>query len=281
MSEVLEVYETITDIYRPIRSTVIETIQESPLIKTFVLKPEEEFSFKTGEFVELTMDGIGEAPFTPSSSPLDSDNVEITVMKCGYLTDKLHKVEPGEVLGIRGPFGRGYPLETFFDKQVIIVSGGCGFAPIRSLMYNMIALKERFRSVTLCYGAKTPNDCIYEPFVAEVRALDGFDVIRTVDFGDDQWKGKVGVVTELVDDLDIDLRYAVAVVCGPPIMMRFGTYKLLDIGFKEEDIWLSMEKNMSCGCGKCGHCMMGDLFVCKDGPVFNYAEIKDYDDIWK
>jgi NAD(P)H-flavin reductase len=281
MNTIVEPYGPVTDIYRSVRSRVIETIQESPMIKTFVLEPEEEFSFRTGEFIELTLDGVGEAPFTPSSSPLDKEHLEVTVMKCGYVTDRLHQVEPGEILGIRGPYGRGYPLDKFYGKQVLILSGGCGFAPIRSLMFNMIAEKEKFNGVTLCYGSKTPQDCIYKDFVSEVRKVKGFDVLRTVDHADEHWEEQEGVVTKLVDDLDINIENAVAVVCGPPVMMKFGTYKLVDMGFKDEDIWLSMEKNMSCGCGKCGHCMMGDLFVCKDGPVFSYAEIKHYEDIWK
>ena len=269
------------NIYKPIRATVESVIDESPMIKSFVLKPENGFSFKTGEFIELTLDGIGEAPFTPSSSPLEKERMELTVMKAGYVTDLLHQIKPGVSVGIRGPYGRGYPLDKFYGKEVIIVSGGCGFAPIRSLMFNMMAEKEKFKKVTLCYGAKTPEECIYKPFVNEVRQTKGFEVFRSVDHKDEGWNEHEGVVTGLLDALKFDLKNAVAVVCGPPIMMKFGTFKLLEMGFKDKDIYLSMEKNMSCGCGKCGHCMMGEYFVCKDGPVFSYDEIKDLPDIWK
>jgi len=269
------------NIYKPIRAKVKNIIAESPVIKTFVLIPEEEFSFKTGEFIELTLDGIGEAPFTPSSSPLEKKKIEVTVMRTGYVTDRLHEIEKGDVLGIRGPFGRGYPLEKFYGKEIIILGGGCGFAPLRSLLYNLIDEKEKFEKVTLCYGAKTPEDCIYKPFITELRSVDKFDVYRSVDKADEHWEEREGLVTGLLDDIEVNIDNSIAVVCGPPVMMKFGTMKLLEMGYKESDIYLSMEKNMSCGMGKCGHCMMGDYFVCKDGPVFSYDEIKEYPDIWK
>lgn len=268
------------NIYKPIKAKVEKVIQESPMIKSFVLIPEHEFSFKTGEFIELTLNGYGEAPFTPSSSPLEKKKIEVTVMKAGYVTEKIHALKPGNIVGIRGPFGRGYPLEKFYGKEIVILGGGCGFAPIRSLLYNLMAEKDNFKKVTLCYGAKTPEECIYKPFVDELRKVDKFEILRSVDKADETWEEKEGVVTVLLDDIKVDIPNSVAVVCGPPVMMKFGTYKLLEMGYPEEDIYLSMEKNMSCGLGKCGHCMMGKYFVCKDGPVFTYAEIKNEPDIW-
>ncbi|MCU0455902.1 MAG: FAD/NAD(P)-binding protein [Bacteroidales bacterium] len=268
------------NIYKPFRAKLTKVIEESPLIKTFVLRPDEEFAFKTGQFIELSVDGIGEAPFTPSSSPLVRDMLEVTVMKTGYMTGYMHDMKPGEYMGIRGPFGRGYPVERFFDKEVLILGGGCGFAPIRSLLYNLIAISDKLRKVTLCYGSKTPEDCIYKPYIAELRKTPKFEVLRSVDKADSNWNERVGVVTVLLDDVKVDISNSVAVVCGPPVMMKFGTLKLLEMGYPEHDIYLSMEKNMSCGLGKCGHCMMGEYFVCKDGPVFTYAEIKNQPNIW-
>ncbi len=267
-------------LYRPIKAKVDKVISESPTIKTIVLIPESEFAFKTGEFIELTLNGYGEAPFTPSSSPLETRRLEVTIMKTGYVTNRLHELKPGEVVGIRGPFGRGYPVEKFYGKEIIIVGGGCGFAPIRSLLYNLIAIKEKFKKVILCYGAKTPEECIYKPFVDELKKTERFEVYRSVDKADEEWSEKEGVVTILLEDLKVDIKNSVAVVCGPPVMMKFGTLKLLEMGYPESDIYLSMEKNMSCGMGKCGHCMMGKYFVCKDGPVFTYEEIKNEPDIW-
>ncbi|MDA3954678.1 MAG: FAD/NAD(P)-binding protein [Bacteroidales bacterium] len=270
-----------TNIYKPIKAKLLKVITESPTIKTFIMEPAEDFSFKTGEFIELTVDGIGEAPFTPSSSPLETKQIEVTVMKTGYVTEYLHKMKPGETLGIRGPFGRGYPIENFYDKEVLILGGGCGFAPIRSLLYSLAAISDRLRKVTLCYGSKTPDECIYKPYVDQLRNTPKFEVLRTVDVPDETWTESVGVATVLLDKVKVDIENSVAVCCGPPIMMKFGTIRLLELGFKDEQIYLSMEKNMSCGHGKCGHCMMGKYFVCKDGPVFTYNELKDTPSIWE
>lgn len=268
------------NIYKPIRARVDKVIEESPLIKTFELVPEEEFSFKTGEFIELTLDGIGEAPFTPSSSPLIKERFDVTIMKAGYVTEQMHQLEPGAVLGVRGPYGRGYPVEKFLDKEVLILSGGCGLAPIRSLLFALIDMKDKLRKVTLCYGSKTPRDCIYKPLFSQLNKIEKFSTLRTVDLADKYWEEHVGVATVLLDHVEVDLGNAVAVVCGPPVMMKFGTRKLLSMGFPEHLIYLSMEKNMSCGLGKCGHCMLGSYFVCRDGPVFTYDEIKDQPHIW-
>jgi NAD(P)H-flavin reductase len=273
--------EALKNLYKPIRATVKEVIEESPLIKTLILSPEINFNFSTGQFIELTLNGYGEAPFTPSSSPFIQDKLEVTVMKAGYITGKFHKLSPGEVLGIRGPFGRGYPVFKFYDKEVLIVGGGCGLAPIRSLLYHLIEQKDRLKKVILCYGSKTPSDCIYKPMFAELNKIEKFEAHRAVDFADDSWTETKGVVTLLLDKIKVNVQDSVAVVCGPPIMMKFATLKLLKMGYKEDEIYLSMEKNMSCGFGKCGHCMMGEFFVCKDGPVFTYKEVKHITDLWK
>lgn len=269
------------NIYKPLRATLEEVIEESPLIKTFVLIPDEEFVFKTGEFIELAVDGVGEAPFTPSSSPLVTDRLEVTVMKTGYVTGIMHELKPGAVMGIRGPYGRGYPVNEFKGKEVLILGGGCGLAPIRSLLFTLEHMKDDLEKVILCYGSKTPADCIYKPLFSRLNSIDKFEALRTVDVTDDDWDGPVGVATALLDQIKVKIENSVAVVCGPPIMMKFGTIRLLEMGYRDEQIYLSMEKNMSCGLGKCGHCMMGEFFVCKDGPVFTYREIKHNPEIWK
>ena len=268
------------NIYKPFKATLESVIEESPLIKTLVLVPEQEFSFSTGEFIELTLDGIGEAPFTPSSSPFVKDRFEVTIMKAGYVTGLMHELPPGSVLGVRGPFGRGYPVEEFFGKEILILGGGCGLAPIRSLLYTLIEYQDKLKKVILAYGSKTPADCIYKPLFSYLNSLEKFEAVRTVDIADEPWEESVGVATVLLDKVNINIPDAIAVVCGPPVMMKFGTFKLLEMGFPENKIFLSMEKNMSCGLGKCGHCMMGEFFVCKDGPVFTYDEIKHQPDIW-
>ncbi len=269
------------NIYKPLKARLTDVIEESPLIKTFVLFPEKEFSFRTGQFIELSVDGIGEAPFTPSSSPLISDKLEVTVMKTGYVTEYMHNLKPGVNMGIRGPYGRGYPIDKFLGKEVLILGGGCGLAPIRSLLYALEAVKDKLIKVSLCYGSRTPADCIYKPLFERLNNTEKFEAYRTVDKADSDWDGSVGVATTLLDKINISISNSVAVVCGPPIMMKFGTIRLLELGYRNDQIYLSMEKNMSCGLGKCGHCMMGEFFVCKDGPVFTYEELKSTPDIWK
>jgi NAD(P)H-flavin reductase len=269
------------NIYKPIKARLTDVIVESLLIKTFVLIPEREFSFKTGQFIELSVDGIGEAPFTPSSSPLVNDRLEVTIMKTGYVTEYMHHLRPDIDMGIRGPYGRGYPVEEFFGKEVLILGGGCGLAPIRSLLYTLESIKDKLQRVILCYGSKTPADCIYKPLFNRLNKLEKFEAFRTVDKPDEGWTESVGVVTTLLNRVKTNIENTIAVVCGPPVMMKFGTIRLLEMGFKDDQIYLSMEKNMSCGLGKCGHCMMGEFFVCKDGPVFTYGEIKHNPEIWK
>jgi NAD(P)H-flavin reductase len=270
-----------TNIYKPLRAELVEVIEESPLIKTFVLIPEREFVFSTGQFIELSVDGVGEAPFTPSSSPLVTDKLEVTVMKTGYVTNIMHQLKPGAVMGIRGPYGRGYPVTNFEGREVLILGGGCGLAPIRSLLFALEHMKDDLEKVILCYGSKTPTDCIYKPLFSRLNSIDKFEAYRTVDMSEEGWDGPVGVATTLLGKVKVKIENSVAVVCGPPIMMKFGTLRLLEMGYRDDQIYLSMEKNMSCGLGKCGHCMMGEFFVCKDGPVFTYEEIKHNPEIWK
>ncbi len=269
------------NLYQPINSEIVDIVDESPTIKTFVVVPEEKVKFKTGQFVELTLPGEGEAPFTPSSSPADTEKMDITIMKAGRVTGLLHECKKGQKVGIRGPYGNGYPIDDFAGKEVYIVGGGVGLAPIRSLFLTLVDRIKDFKSVVCRYGAKTPDDFIYKKTLFDSwQKIDGVHMKLTVDEANGEWKDNVGVVTNILKGDDVDIANAVAVVCGPPIMMKFTTLKLLEFGFGAEQIYLSMEKNMSCGVGKCGHCMIGKYYVCKDGPVFTYAQIKDYPNIW-
>ncbi|OHB59789.1 MAG: oxidoreductase [Planctomycetes bacterium RBG_13_44_8b] len=268
-------------LYQPINAEIVDIIDESPTIKSFVIVPEESFTFKTGQFVELTLPGEGEAPFTPSSSPADTTKMEITIMKAGCVTALLHQCKKGQKVGIRGPYGNGYLVDSFVGREVYIVGGGVGLAPIRSLFLTLIDRIKDFKSVVCRFGARTPNDFIYkEALLGSWQKIKGVDIKLTVDKVDGDWKGNVGVVTTILRPDDVDVANSVAVVCGPPVMMEFATLKLLEFGFRPENIYLSMEKNMSCGFGKCGHCMIGKYYVCKDGPVFTYEQIKQYPDIW-
>lgn len=266
--------------YRPIETEVLEVVTETPTIKTIKLKPKEEIPFATGQFIELTIPGVGEAPFTPSSRPSVKEMMEVTVMKVGKVTEKIHELKKGDIVGLRGPFGQGYPLDDFKGKEVLVVGGGCGFAPLRSLMYSLFDMRKELKRLLFRGGCKTPKELVYRSETEEWAKRDDLDLKLTVDTGDNKWKGHVGLVTTILDNLDMDYERGSAILCGPPIMMKFATKKVLDLGFKEENIYLSMEKNMSCGIGKCGHCRIGIYYACKDGPVFQYSKIKDFPEIW-
>lgn len=285
--------------YRSIEAKVLEVIEETPTIKTIRFKPKEPIGFATGQFVEIAIPGIGEAPFTPSSKPSvnpgrdtkDTDGgnkifngvkdlMEVTVMKVGKVTEKIHELKKGDTIGVRGPMGQGYPLDTFKGKEVLVVGGGCGFAPLRSLMYALFHESSEFKKLLFRGGCKAPKELVYKGEMGEWAKRDDLDLKLTVDKGDSGWKGNVGVVTTILDDLGIDCKKGIAIVCGPPIMMKFVTFKLVELGFKDENIYLSMEKNMSCGIGKCGHCRIGIYYACKDGPVFTYDKIKNFHEIW-
>jgi len=267
------------NIFQPMPAVIEEIIEETPTIKTFVLRPKQSFSFNTGQFVELSLAGIGEAPFTPSSDPNIKERLEITIMNVGRLTAQLHCLTKfAKGLGIRGPYGNGYPLEEFKGREIVIVGGGVGLAPLRSLLLSLFSDLNQYKKVLLRYGARTPKDTLYRGLLNKWSK--SIDVVTTVDAAEGDYKGNVGLVTTILKDFPVDVKRAVSVVCGPPIMMKFTTLKLLDLGFRPENIYLSMEKNMSCGLGKCGHCRIGKYYVCRDGPVFTYDKLKDMPDIW-
>lgn len=269
--------------YLPIKTEVLDVIDESSTIKTFRLKPAMPLHFKAGQFVAMTVPGIGEAPFTPSSSPYEQDELEITIMKAGKITTLIHQLKKGDVVGLRGPYGNEYALDDYKGKDVLLVGGGVGLAPLRALFLALVHNLENYKSIVFCCGSRTPSDIIYkESILKKWQEIDKKKVkFRiTVDKKDDSWKGNVGLVTTALDKLDLNIDNSVSIVCGPPIMMKFATFKLLEIGYMPEQIYLSMEKNMSCGIGKCGHCRIGNYYACKDGPVFRYDKISNLHELW-
>ena len=271
--------------YRSIPARVEEMIDESASIKTVVLEPEGGFSFRAGQFVQLSIPGVGEAPFTPSSSPHRCDRLEVTIMEAGRLTSLIHRLRPGDVVGLRGPFGREYPLDRFAGREVLLVGGGVGLAPLRSLFLALVHDLPAYRKVILCAGARTPEDLIYKPLLLDrwSRIDPKVSLRLSVDKVSEKsrWAGRVGVVTVTLDGLSLDRENCAAVVCGPPVMMKFVTFRLAaDFKLPPAAIYLSLEKNMSCGFGKCGHCRLGPYFVCQDGPVLTFEEVKDLPDIW-
>jgi len=253
---------------------------ETPTIKTLFLRPAQPVPFQTGQFVELAIPGLGEGPFTPSSDPYDEEKMEITIMRAGRVTDQIHRLKAGDTVAVRGPYGLGYPLDKLKGREIVIIGGGVGLAPLRSLFYALLHTVKKYKKIIVLNGARTPDDLVYRGLYDKWSKLDNVDFRVSVDIGDDDWKGNVGVVTTLLDDIKVNAKKAVAIVCGPPIMMKFSTLKCLEMGFRENAIYLSMEKNMSCGFGKCGHCRLGQFYVCKDGPVFTFDTIKHLPDIF-
>lgn len=271
------------DPYMPLPARLVGFEDETPDIRTFTLEPRTPLAFEAGQFVELTVPGVGEAPFTPSSSPFEPGRMEITIMKAGRLTGTLHALPAGAELGLRGPLGKPYPLDRFCGREVLIVGGGVGLAPLRALLYALRRHPDRYRRIILRYGARTPADLVYRGALFNGWGTgDGIDLAVTVDRGDAGWTGHEGVVTTILkpEALRCDPANGVAVVCGPPVMMKFTVLQLLDRGYAPRDIYLSMEKNMSCGVGKCGHCRLGPFYACTDGPVLTYEQVAGQSRIW-
>lgn len=265
--------------YQPQKAVIEKVITETPGIKTFVVRPENGFEFRCGQFAELTIPGVGEAPFAMSSSCYKPDVLEFTVQNVGYMTSQLHQMKQGDTVGVRGPYGNGFSLEDFYGREVLLLIGGVGFPPARALLYSLLKEKDKFTRILMCYGARTPEDIVYKYQIDEFQKK--IELHLTVDQADKDWKHTEGVVTILMDKVKVDTKNSVGVVIGPPIMMKFGTLKLLDVGYKPKDIYLSMERKMYCGIGQCRHCMIDEYFICKDGPVFTYEQLKDLPDIWE
>ncbi len=266
--------------YRPLGGTITKVIEETPTIKTLVINPEIEIRFRAGQFMQLTVPGIGEAPFTPSSSPNRPETLDFTILKTGLVTDALHNLKEGDAVGLRGPFGKGYPLNKLEGKEVLVVGGGVGLAPLRSLLFALFDNIGKFKRVSIKYGAKTPKELVYRDAYEDWSNIPGVDLTTTVDTEYPGWTGNVGVVTTILDNLDVGISDCYAVSCGPAIMLRFVTLKLLDLGFKDDHIYLSMNRRMSCGTGKCGRCNVGPYYLCQDGPDMNYSLIKDYPNVF-
>jgi len=270
------------NVFAPITCKLEEVIDETPTIKTFVLVPEEPISFRAGQFVQVTVPGLGEAPFTPSSSPHVKEKLEVTVLKTGRVTDAMHGLPAGIDVGVRGPFGKGYPIAEMEGKEVLIVGGGVGLAPLRSLIYALFRDTEKYKRISIRYGARTPEELLYRREFEDWGAKERVDFTPTIDRPAEGWSNRVGLVTTLLEKLDeeMDVPNTIAVSCGPTIMLRFVTFALLDKGFDASQIYLSMNRRMSCGMGICGRCNIGPYYLCKDGPDMRYDKIKDYPNVF-
>ena len=227
-----------------------------------------------GQFVEVSLFGIGEAPISVSSSPTKKGVFELCVRQVGTLTNVLKRYEAGDQVGIRGPFGKGYPLEQLKAKDLLIVAGGIGLVPLRSLINYVLDRREEFGRLVILYGAKSPDELLFRDELEEWTKRSDVEFHVTVDRGDDSWHGNVGVITTLIPPLELDLPNTRVAVTGPPIMYKFVVMALKSKHIADEHVYLSLERRMKCGVGKCGHCQINGVYCCQDGPVFNYAEIK-------
>ncbi len=247
---------------------------------TFILKPVKghgrgSFQFEPGQFNMLYVFGTGEVPISISGTQEQNGKLEHTTRVAGTVTGAMGKLRSGDVIGIRGPFGSHWPIENAIGKDVIVVAGGIGLAPLRPVYNALVGRRDEFNKIVLLYGSRTPEDILFRSELEKLSANLDIEVFVTVDRSTMGWRGNVGVVTSLLRNVPFDPRNAVAMVCGPEIMMRFSVHELQRRGLKEEEIYISMERNMKCAIGHCGHCQYGPEFICKDGPVFPYNRISN------
>jgi NAD(P)H-flavin reductase len=258
--------------------------REIPDTFTLELEPEEGVEippFASGQFNMLYVFGVGEIPISISGDPARRRPLVHTTRAVGTVSKAMRELQPEDVIGVRGPFGSHWPIELALGKDVVIVAGGIGLAPLRSAMYQAISHREKYGKVALLYGARTPEDILYRREVEHWRAHFDLEVYVTVDHATGKWRGSVGVVTKLIPMAPFDPRNTVAMICGPEVMMRFTAAELEKRGVAADDIFVSMERNMKCAIGQCGHCQYGPHFICKDGPVFQYSHVRDLLTKWE
>ena len=244
---------------------------------TLDLEPAEDgsrFQFAPGQFNMLYVFGVGEAPISISSDPSNSRVIQHTTREVGTVTRAMRRLKQGQALGVRGPFGAPWPVEECKGRDAILIAGGIGLAPLRPVLYRLLADRQNVRRIVLLYGARTPEDILFRRELERWRSKFDLEIYVTVDRATSGWRGNVGVVTTLIQRAPFDPHEAIAMICGPEVMMRFTIMELQRRGLSSQQIHLSMERNMKCGVGFCGHCQYGPMFVCKNGPVFRFDQIE-------
>lgn len=264
----------------PIQFSIKRKLIENKDTFTFFLEPldpNQTFTFLPGQFNMLYGFGLGEVAISISGDCEKSQPLVHTIRAVGSVTNAMKDFKKGDVIGVRGPFGTAWPIDQAKGKDVLVIVGGIGLAPLRPVIYYLLNHRSEFGKVSLLYGARTPEDRIYLKELEKWK--DKIDVYSTVDRTTKKWHGDVGVVTNLIKKAKFNPKNTLAMVCGPEVMMRFCGYNLLDAGIKPEDIYVSMERNMKCAIGFCGHCQLGGSFICKDGAVFTYEQMRKYLDL--
>jgi NAD(P)H-flavin reductase len=260
----------------PRPAVVRRFVRETADTFTLVLDPSEgPLPFAPGQFHMLSLPGVGEVPISISGDPARPETVVHTVRAVGSVTRALQRLVPGATVGLRGPYGTAWPVDRALGHDLVIVAGGIGLAPLRPAVYHALAHRGQYGRVVLLYGARSPKDILYPRELREWRGRFDVEVEVTVDRATADWQGSVGVVTRLVDRSPFDPASAVAFLCGPEVMIRFGVMALARRGIPDGRLFVSLERNMKCAVGLCGHCQLGPYFVCRDGPVFAYDRVRD------
>jgi NAD(P)H-flavin reductase len=267
--------------YNPYLMRIEKITDEAPGVKTFRLKftndaDREQFDFKAGQFGEYSIFGEGESTFCIASSPTRKEYVECTFRQAGRVTSALARKEEGDVIGFRGPYGNVFPLDEWKGKNLLFIAGGIALPPMRCVIWNALDLRDWFKNITVVYGARSVADLVYKYELDEWGKRSDMKLVTTVDPGGEnpQWKGKVGFVPKVLEELAPAGSNTIAIVCGPPVMIKFTFPVLEKLGFTPDTMYTTLENRMKCGVGKCGRCNVGPVYVCKDGPVFSYHELK-------
>jgi sulfhydrogenase subunit gamma (sulfur reductase) len=273
------------NIYMPNLMRIEKITEEAPFVKTFRLKFEdekvaEEFSFRTGQFGEYSVFGEGESTFCIASSPTRKGYIECTFRQAGKVTSSLSRLDEGDIIGFRGPYGNIFPIDEWKGKNLLFIAGGIALPPMRSVIWNCLDTRENYKDITILYGAKSVSDLVYKNELEEWKNRPDVNLVVTVDPGGQtpDWKGEIGFVPTILEKIKPSPENTVAIVCGPPIMIKFTFPVLEKAGFKDEMVYTTLENRMKCGLGKCGRCNVGELFVCKDGPVFTKAQLNNLPD---
>jgi NAD(P)H-flavin reductase len=237
--------------------------------------------FEPGQFNMLYVFGVGEIPISISGDPAHPERLIHTVRAVGAVTNAMNTMRVGDVVGVRGPYGTSWPVKSARGQDVVLVAGGIGLAPLRPALYQVLSRREEYGKIVLLYGTRSPEDILFRRELERLRARFDLEIHVTVDYAGTRWQGNVGVVTKLIPKAPFDPSQSVAMVCGPEVMMRFAAAELRKRGVPTENIHLSMERNMKCALGFCGHCQMGPYFICQDGPVFPYDRILPWINRWE
>lgn len=265
--------------YLPVQAVIENIIDETPDAKTFALRlkdrAERVLKYKPGQFLMASLPGYGEAPFTYASAPAKDGRFQISVRRVGSLTTALHELKENDIIGVRGPYGNTFPLARCEKKDLLFVAGGCGIAPLRSLIQHVFNHRKKYGKVEIIYGCRTPKDRFYKDEMNAWTDNPNARIHLTVDEPDGSWKGSCGVVCVLFPKIELNPRTSLVFLCGPGVMIKFAIMDILKLGFKDENIYASLERYMKCGIGKCGHCYAKGKYVCLDGPNFSYAEMKE------